>query len=59
MILQNTPNKEACFKFVTDAADAIIPAYIPLIAKNRDGPYGEIISFVAFVVKILFEKMFI
>lgn len=34
------PNKEACFKFVKDCAESVIPAYIPLVKRHRDAPYG-------------------
>jgi coproporphyrinogen III oxidase len=41
LVSQDTPNQEACFKFVTDCADTVIPSYLPIVKKNSEGPYGE------------------
>ncbi|CAB4060638.1 CPOX [Lepeophtheirus salmonis] len=36
----DTPNQEDCFKFVGDCMNAVIPAYLPIVKKNRDAPYS-------------------
>ena len=36
----DTPDKESCFNFVKDCAETVIPAYIPLVKKHREAPYG-------------------
>ena len=32
--------RESCFNFVKDCAEAVIPSYLPIVKKNREGPYG-------------------
>jgi coproporphyrinogen III oxidase len=34
-------SKEQLFDFVKDVGEAFCPAYLPLLAKNQDRPYGE------------------
>lgn len=36
----DTPDRESCFDFVKDCAEAVIPSYLPIVKKNREGPYG-------------------
>ena len=36
----DSPNQEACFKFVEDCAEAMVPAYVPMVAKRKDKGYG-------------------
>lgn len=36
----DTPDKDSAFNFVKDCADTVIPSYIPLVKKHREGPYG-------------------
>ena len=36
----DSPNQGACLEFVTDCADSIIPAYMPMVTKHREAPYG-------------------
>lgn len=33
-------SREKCFEFVKDCAESVIPSYIPLVKKHREGPYG-------------------
>ncbi|KAJ3665448.1 hypothetical protein Zmor_000943 [Zophobas morio] len=35
------PDRETCFKFATDCADAVIPSYIPLVARHKHAPYTK------------------
>jgi len=34
------PDQESCFKFVTDCADAMVPAYLPMVKRQKEKPYG-------------------
>ena len=36
----DSPNQKSCLDFVTDCADSIIPAYMPIVNKHREDPYG-------------------
>ena len=36
----DTTDRESCFNFVKDCAEAVIPSYLPIVKKNREGPYG-------------------
>ena len=33
----NSPSKEKCFAFVSDCASTVVPCYIPLVQKHKDG----------------------
>ena len=33
--------QEACFKFVSDCADSVIPSFIPLVEKHYKEPYSK------------------
>ena len=32
--------QSSCLQFVTDCADSIVPAYMPMVTKHRESPYG-------------------
>jgi coproporphyrinogen III oxidase len=32
---------ERCFRFLRSTADAFLPAYLPIVRRRRDTPYGE------------------
>ncbi|XP_013422008.1 oxygen-dependent coproporphyrinogen-III oxidase [Lingula anatina] len=34
------PSQDKCFKFVESCGDAIVPAYIPIVQKNKNSGYG-------------------
>ena len=34
------PNQKEAFKFVQSCANSVLPSYVPLVAKNKDKPYG-------------------
>eukprot|EP00095_Tigriopus_kingsejongensis_P012349 maker-scaffold198_size266703-snap-gene-1.23 protein:Tk12349 transcript:maker-scaffold198_size266703-snap-gene-1.23-mRNA-1 annotation:"GA17449" len=34
------PDQSACFQFVTDCTNTIIPIFIPMVQKHKDAPYG-------------------
>lgn len=36
----DTPNQEAAFEFVKSCAKSVVPSYIPIVAKNKNKPYG-------------------
>lgn len=36
----DTPTQEQAFKFISSCAQAVIPSYIPLVAKHKNDPYG-------------------
>jgi len=36
----DSPDQESCFKFVTDCADAMVPAYLPMVKKQKEKAYG-------------------
>lgn len=36
----DSPNQKSCMDFVTACADSIIPAYMPMVNKHREDPYG-------------------
>ena len=33
----NSPSQEKCFAFVSDCASTVVPCYIPLVQKHKDG----------------------
>ncbi|XP_019877391.1 oxygen-dependent coproporphyrinogen-III oxidase [Aethina tumida] len=38
----DTPNQQACFEFVTDCANAVIPSYIPLVKRHKVAKYSRV-----------------
>lgn len=41
IFFDDLPATEANFAFVRDAGEAFLPAYLPIVARRRDEPYGE------------------
>lgn len=37
----NKPGFDACFALVRNVGSAFLPAYMPIVSKRRDEPYGE------------------
>ena len=37
----DTPSQDKCFQFVKACGNAVIPSYLPLVAKNKHQPYGK------------------
>ena len=37
----NTPNFEACFAMAQSVGDNFLPAYLPIVERRREAPYGE------------------
>nr|CAI5845367.1 unnamed protein product [Callosobruchus analis] len=38
----DTPNQTACFEFVKECANAVIPSYIPLVERHKFAKYTEV-----------------
>ena len=36
----DSPDQESCFQFVKDCAEAMVPAYVPIVAKQKERAYG-------------------
>lgn len=36
----DSPDREKCFNFVKDCAEAVVPSYLPMVQKHRESPYG-------------------
>jgi len=36
----DSPDKESCFQFVKDCAEAMGPTYVPMVAKHKERGYG-------------------
>ena len=36
----DSPDREKCFSFVKDCAEAVIPCFMPMVKKHRESPYG-------------------
>ncbi|TRY78516.1 hypothetical protein TCAL_08120 [Tigriopus californicus] len=34
------PNKNSCFQFVKDCTDTIVPIFLPMVKKHKNGAYG-------------------
>jgi len=37
----NEPDFESCFALLRSVGDAFLPAYVPIVERRRDAPYGE------------------
>ncbi len=37
----DAPSRDSCFDFVSDCANAVIPSYIPLVAKHHDDNFSQ------------------